>query len=69
MHSDLLGKSLVTVDIVHLLFSKEAVIVTKIDEGPVIESIAAETVSNSKALERQPDMEVSCGPDHPHMFW
>ena len=56
MKSDLLCESLATADIVHLLFSKEAMVVTKIDEGPVIKGIAAESVSNSKALER--DTEV-----------
>lgn len=34
----------------HLLFSKQAMIVTKVDQRLVIESKAAETVSHCKAL-------------------
>lgn len=34
----------------HSLFSKEAVVITKIDQGLVIECKAAETISHCKAL-------------------
>lgn len=37
----------------HLLFSKEAMVVTKIDQWLVIKSIAAEAIPNSKALENK----------------
>lgn len=39
-----------TQDAVHSLFSKEAVIITKIDQGLVIDCKAAETISHSEAL-------------------
>lgn len=34
----------------HLLFSEEAVVISKIDQGLVIECKAAETISHCKAL-------------------
>lgn len=43
-------KMKITGDECHLLFSKEAMIVTKVDQRLVIESKAAETISHCKAL-------------------